>query len=169
MLSGIVMSKRVGHAYIFEGPRGVGRFSVARAFANMLLCEDHSSGEPCGTCKACTQVMSGNHPDVRVITNQLYDSSKKSTDILVDTIRNMKQEIYIKPYAGDRKVYIIPKADTMNQSAQNSLLKILEEPPEYCTIILIAENSGNFLPTILSRAPIFKFLNISGYSDLNCS
>ncbi len=173
VLTGAVMSKRVGHAYIFEGAQGVGRFSVARAFANMLLCENPSNGDSCGICKACTQVMSGNHPDVRVITNQLYDSSKKSTDVLVDTIRNMKQEIYIKPYVGDRKIYIIPKADTMNQSAQNSLLKILEEPPEYCTIILIAENSGNFLPTILSRAPIFKFFplpegEVFGFMAKNC-
>ncbi len=157
VLVGAVRSGRIGHAYIFEGKQGVGKLSVAKAFASLIMCEAPARGEACGVCKSCAQSKSGSHPDVRIITNQLYDSSKKSTDILVDTIRNMKQEIYIKPYVADRKIYIIPNADTMNMYAQNSLLKVLEEPPEYCTIILLAENSGSFLPTILSRAPILKF------------
>ncbi len=152
---------RVGHAYIFEGTQGVGRLSTAKAFAMRLMCEDPKGEDACGVCKACSQCMSGNNPDVRIVTNQLYDQSKKSTDILVDTVRNMKREIYIKPYAAQRKVYIVPGADTMNLYAQNSLLKVLEEPPEYCTIILIAENSNMFLPTILSRAPILKFFPLS--------
>jgi len=96
-----------------------------------------------------------------VVTNQLYDQSKKSTDVLVDTIRNMKKDIFIKPYLSGRKIYIIPKADTMNMYAQNSLLKVLEEPPEYCTIILIAENTNMFLPTIISRAVPVKFFPVS--------
>ncbi len=148
---------RVSHAYIFEGPEGVGKLDMAKAFAMTLLCSDAKEGCACGKCKDCSMFLSGNHPDVRVVTNQLYDSSKKSTDILVDTVRSMKREIYIKPYMAERKVYIVPKADTMNMFAQNSLLKVLEEPPQYCTIILVAENSNSFLPTILSRAPILKF------------
>lgn len=161
ILLNLVNSNRVGHAYIFEGPAGVGRLSVAKAFANMMICEHPQSVDSCGKCKSCSQCLSGNHPDIKIVTNQLYDGNKKSADILVDTIRNMKQEVYIKPYEAARKIYIIPKADTMNVYAQNSLLKILEEPPEYCTIILIAENSNSFLPTILSRAPILKFFPLS--------
>ena len=148
---------RVGHAYIFEGPRGVGRQTMAKEFAKLLMCENSQDGEPCGTCKNCTMCASGSHPDLQIITNQLYDESKKSTDVLVDTVRNMKKDIYIKPYVSERKIYIVPNADTMNMYAQNSLLKVLEEPPEYCTIILIAENSNLFLPTILSRAVPIKF------------
>lgn len=152
-----VAENRVGHAYIFEGPRGVGRLTMAKEFAKLLLCENPDGGEPCGACKNCTMCASGNHPDVQIITNQLYDESKKSTDVLVDTVRNMKKDIYIKPFVSERKIYIVPNADTMNMYAQNSLLKVLEEPPDYCTIILIAENSNLFLPTILSRGVPIKF------------
>ena len=174
VLTRSVNSKRVGHAYIFEGQSGVGRLSAAKAFAQRLICESPSDTDSCGVCKACSQHRSGNHPDVQIVTNQLYDAGKKSTDILVDTIRSMKRDIYIKPYAAQRKVYIVPKADTMNLYAQNSLLKVLEEPPEYCVIILIAENSNAFLPTILSRAPVLKFYPLSEnevkeYLVNNCS
>lgn len=142
----------VGHAYIFEGQSGVGKYSTALAFASMLLCENKKDGEPCGECRICRMCSAGSHPDVRIITNQLYDTSKKSLNILIDTVRNMKREIYIKPAVGERKIYIIPNADTMNVPAQNSLLKILEEPPTYCTIIMLAESTGAFLETVLSRS-----------------
>lgn len=150
----------VSHAYIFEGKSGTGKKTTALAFAKILVCETPQSGAACGKCKACLMAEENAHPDIRLITNQLYDNSKKSTDVLVDTVRNMKQEIYIKPYMAARKIYIIPNADTMNVYAQNSILKILEEPPEYCTIILIAENANLFLPTILSRAVLLRFLPI---------
>ena len=174
MLSGVVghekvkkvllssyLDGRVGHAYIFEGPKGVGRLTAAKAFSKLLLCENPNSGEPCGICKSCSMCESGNHPDLAVVTNQLYDQSKKSTDVLVDTIRNMKKDVFIKPYVSERKIYIVPKADTMNVYAQNSLLKVLEEPPAYCTIILIAENPNMFLPTVLSRTVSIKFFPLS--------
>ena len=148
---------RVGHAYIFEGPQGVGRQTMAKEFGKLLLCENPGQGEPCGVCKSCSMCETGNHPDLQVITNQLYDASKKSTDVLVDTVRSMKKDIFIKPFASERKIYIVPNADTMNVYAQNSLLKVLEEPPEYCTIILLAENANMFLPTILSRTVTLKF------------
>ncbi len=151
---------RVGHAYIFEGPRGVGRMTLAREFAALLLCENPEKGEACGVCKSCVMHKSGNHPDFQVITNQLYDATKKTTDVLVDTVRNMKKDIYIKPFASERKIYVMPNADTMNVYAQNSLLKVLEEPPEYCTIILLAENANGFLPTILSRTVTLKLFPV---------
>ena len=152
-----VETNNVGHAYIFEGPSGVGRYSAALSFASALLCNERKDGESCGVCNVGKMCLAKSHPDVRVISNQLYDSSKKSDKLLTDTIRSMKREIYQKPYIGDRKIYIIPNADTMNISAQNSLLKILEEPPLYCTIILIAQNSNAFLDTVLSRAVRIKF------------
>ncbi len=157
ILTGSAKCGRVGHAYIFEGPKGVGKLSMAKAFAMLLMCENPKSSNACGECRSCSQCMSQNHPDLQIVTNQLYDPTKKTSDILVDTVRNMKKDIYIKPYIAERKVYIVPNADTMNNYAQNSLLKVLEEPPGYSTIILLAENSNSFLPTILSRAPILKF------------
>lgn len=147
----------VGHAYIFEGCRGIGKLSTALAFASLLLCENVKNADSCGECRNCQLLEAMTHPDVRIITNQLYDSSLKSENILTDTIRRMKEEIYQKPVLSDRKIYIVPNADSMNTSAQNSLLKILEEPPLYCTIILIAENSNMFLQTVLSRSSRIRF------------
>lgn len=161
ILKRALQTNEVGHAYIFEGRSGIGRYSMAEAFASALLCQNPEECEPCEKCPSCVQCAAGSNPDVRVITNALYDPKKKSNKILTDTIRAMKQEIYIKPALGERRVYIIPNADTMNNSAQNSLLKILEEPPAYCTLILIAENSAAFLPTVLSRAVRIKFLPLS--------
>ena len=157
ILKRAIDTNTIGHAYIFEGTDGCGKFSLSLSFASMLMCENTENGEMCGECQSCRMCLAGSHPDVRIITNGLYDPSKKSASILTDTIRQMKQEIYLKPSVSDRKVYIIPDADTMNISAQNSLLKILEEPPLYCTIIMIAQNSGAFLDTVLSRANLIKF------------
>ena len=90
------LTDSVGHAYIFEGPDGVGRFSTALSFASMLLCENKTEGEPCGTCNICRMCAAGSHPDVRIITNQLYDSTKKSLNILTDTISlHFRTERYI--------------------------------------------------------------------------
>ena len=161
VLQKAVSTKQARHAYLFEGPRGVGRLSTALAFASALLCEHSDGAESCGVCKICIMSAAQTHPDIRVITNQLYDEGKKSTDVSVDTIRQMKREIYVKPYMAERKIYIVPKADSMTIAAQNSLLKVLEEPPLYCTIILIAENANTFLPTILSRVVTLRFQPLS--------
>nr|QGT51286.1 DNA polymerase III subunit delta' [uncultured Firmicutes bacterium] len=157
VLQTAVSTGQARHAYLFEGARGVGRLSTALAFAAALVCEQPEGAEPCGKCKSCMMSAAQTHPDIRVITNQLYDEGKKSVDVSVDTIRQMKREIYVKPYMAERKIYIVPRADTMTIAAQNSLLKVLEEPPLYCTIILIAENANAFLPTILSRVVTLRF------------
>ncbi|MEG1880472.1 MAG: DNA polymerase III subunit delta' C-terminal domain-containing protein, partial [Oscillospiraceae bacterium] len=126
--------------YIFDGKSGVGRYTTAQAFAHDFI-----------------GIESDYHPDIITVTNQLYDDTKKQTNLLVDTIRCMKKDVYIKPYSAEHKFYIIPNADSMNIEAQNSILKVFEEPPGYCTIILISENLNLFLPTIISRATTIHF------------
>lgn len=157
VLKNSVSTSRIGHAYIFEGQTGVGRLSAALAFSKAILCEDSNYGEPCGKCKSCIMAEALSHPDIRIVSNELYDETSNSRDILVGTIREMKKEIYIKPFYSDRKIYIVPKAETINETAQNSLLKVFEEPPPYCTVILITDNINAFLPTILSRAVNIRF------------
>lgn len=146
LLADTIESGKVGHAYIFEGKAGVGRLSLAKAFAQKV----------CGS-----KFTAENNPDIVVVTNELYDPKKTQTQVLVDTIRNMKADVYIRPYLSERKIYIIPNADTMQATAQNSLLKVFEDPPEYCTIILIAENANLFLQTIRSRANLIKIPPLS--------
>ncbi len=145
LLTHMLSVGRVGHAYIIEGAKGTGKMTLAKAFAGTLL----------GTEKP------ESHPDYKVVTNTLYDPTKKTDTVLVDTIRSMKKDVYIRPYQGERKVYIIPKADSMLAPAQNSLLKVFEEPPAYCTIVLLAENANSFLPTILSRAVLLRMHPVS--------
>lgn len=147
-LSASIESGRVSHAYIFEGPKGVGRCSLAKAFANELV---GKTGH----------FAAGVNPDIIVVTNQLYNPSKTSKNVLVDTIRSMKADVYIRPYYSEKKVYIIPNADSMQEPAQNSLLKVFEEPPEYCVIILIAENANSLLQTIRSRAQLIRLNPLS--------
>ncbi len=140
-----VRSGNVNHAYLISGAPGSGKTLVAEAFAQALLCE-RGEGEACGECPACIKFESGNHPDmIRVI-------HEKPLTIRVDEIREqVVSDIEIRPYLGGRKVYLIDEAEKMNVSAQNALLKTLEEPPEYAVILLLTENRDAMLPTILSR------------------
>lgn len=155
---------KIGHAYIFEGIKGVGKQSAALAFAAMALCENNKSGElfdSCGECKSCAMINAGSHPDVRIVTNELYEIERSSGIIAVDTIREMKSEVYTKSFMGGRKFFIVPNADMMNINAQNALLKVFEEPPQGTTVILLCENENKFLQTIRSRAVEIKFNPIS--------
>ena len=144
------------HAYIFCGNKGSGRNLTAGAFAKTANCLSPINGNACGKCPSCIQFESGNNPDV------FYVKATKTISISVDDIREqIVNEVKIKPYSYKRKIFIIDKADTMTSQAQNALLKTLEEPPKYVLIILIAENTENFLPTVLSRCVMMKFSPIS--------
>ena len=136
---------KVSHAYILAGEEGMGRKTLAKAFAMTLLCE-RSDKEPCMQCHACRQILSGNHPDVIWVTHE------KPASIGVDDIRTqINDTIYIKPYSSSYKIYMVDEADKMTVQAQNALLKTIEEPPSYAVIILMTTNQEVFLPTILSR------------------
>lgn len=151
LLSNSIKNQRTGHAYIIEGRMGTGRMSIAKAFAQEILKTDKLES----------------HPDFAVITNQYFNPAKKQKQVLVDTVRALRKDAYVRPYMAEKKIYVIPNADTMEAPAQNSLLKIFEEPPSYCIFILLAENGGAFLPTILSRAVTLRTqpLPVSGVCE----
>lgn len=145
-----IANNKVSHAYILTGEAGMGRKSLANAFALTLLCEKGKS-EPCMECHACKQVLSGNHPDL------IYVDHEKPGSIGVDDIRKqINDTIMVRPYSSYYKIYIVDEAEKMTQQAQNALLKTIEEPPSYAIIILLTTNQDAFLPTILSRCVQLK-------------
>lgn len=141
---------KVSHAYILTGEAGMGRKSLANAFAMTLLCEK-GKNEPCMECHACKQVLSHNHPDL------IYVKHEKPASIGVDDIREqINDTIMIRPYSSYYKIYIVDEAEKMTVQAQNALLKTIEEPPAYAVILLLTTNQDAFLPTILSRCVQLK-------------
>lgn len=139
-----IRNQSVSHAYLLSGENGSGKMLLANAFAKTLQCEQGGIN-PCGTCKSCLQAESGNHPDIIYVTHE-------KLSISVDDIRSqVNQTIDIKPYSSKYKIYIINEASKMTEQAQNALLKTIEEPPAYAVILLLTENPGSLLQTILSR------------------
>ena len=154
LLSGSISSGRVSHAYIFEGESGMGKRSLAKAFATQLVCESKTG---CGTCPHCRLALSGNHPDIITVT----PTDGKQT-ISVDNIRALYESVMVKPHSADKKVIIIPASERLGAPAQNALLKMLEEPPAYVVFLLLTSNSNFFLDTVLSRSLKITF---ESYSD----
>lgn len=142
-----IKNDRVSHAYIFEGAKGIGKEELASFFVSALFCQDPINGRACGTCPSCVKLMTGNHPDYKLITKE---ADKKS--IPIKEIRTLCTDIYIKPFLSKRKVYFIPEADLCEAPAQNALLKVFEEPPQGAVIILATQSADALLPTIRSRA-----------------
>ncbi len=138
---------QLAHAYLFEGAKGIGKKTIALELAAAILCNSNNS-RPCGRCNSCIKVNSGNHPEVKII--------KEESVIKVDEIRELIKDIQLKPYEGTKKVYIICDADKMNSQGQNALLKTLEEPPNYATLILLTSKGNSLLPTIVSRCQAIK-------------
>lgn len=136
------------HAYILpvSGEEGL---EQARELAAAILCEDPGH-VPCGHCEHCRKVKKEIHPDVLHIEREVKDGKQKK-NVVVDQIRAMISEAYILPNEAKKKVFIIEDADTMNKYAQNAALKVLEEPPEFSSFILLAGNPELLLPTVRSR------------------
>lgn len=144
-LKNAITMDKISHAYIINGPDGIGKKTIARIFAQALQCEE-GGAEPCGKCHSCIQAMSGNQPDI------IWVGHEKPASIGVDDVRlGLNSDILIKPYSSRYKVYIIPEAQKMTVQAQNALLKTIEEPPSYGIILMLTNNADSFLPTILSR------------------
>jgi len=136
---------RLHHAYLFVGPEGVGKKTVALALAKSLHCAQRRF-DFCDACQVCLTIRAGNHPDVRLVERL---TGKK--DISIGQIRDLEKALAFRSFSGRRKVTLIDGADLMNFPAQNALLKTLEEPPGNALIFLIAKSMGGLLPTVLSR------------------
>ena len=147
-----VSLNKFSHSYLFVGTSGIGKKLIAREFSKMILCE--ASEKYCNICKSCIEFDSGNNPDFQEI-------SPDGSNVKIDQIRQMQAKVFESPIISKRKVYIIDDADLMTKEAQNCLLKTLEEPPEFVTIILVGSNESNFLSTIKSRCITIKFDDIS--------
>lgn len=141
---------RVGHAYIFTGPAGMGKKTIAHLFAGLLLCDAPKDGKTCGKCIPCQLFDNGSNPDFHRI-----DTDEAS--IGVGMIRDVQGDVAIKPMYSKRKVYIVEDAAKMTEQAQNCLLKTFEEPPEYVVIMLLTANYEALLETVRSRAQHLHF------------
>lgn len=143
-LDSMLSSGRVPHAFIIEGQEGTGRRTLANMLARAIACTGEN--KPCGVCECCR--MSENPDIVTVLPDK--------ANITVDRIRAVRDEAYILPNQSDKRVFIIPNADLMNEQAQNALLKVFEEPPKRVAFILTCEYSGQLLDTVVSRAAVIK-------------
>ena len=159
LLTHSVKSNNILHSYMFVGTDGIGKSLFAKEFSKMILCL--SENKPCNTCSSCIKFDTNNHPDFTIIDSE----DKKS--IKIGQIRLLQEQIAEKPIVSSRKVYIINNSDLMTVEAQNCLLKTLEEPPEYATIILILSNENKLLNTIKSRCTKISFKNLSNTDLIN--
>ena len=153
-LKSIIKSGKISNAYLFCGIDGIGKFLIAKEFAKSILCLDPKDGVYCDVCESCKSFSS---------TSDLVVLESEDGLIKVDAVRSLCREIMLKPTISDRKVFIINDADTMGDPAQNALLKSLEEPPKYATLILIASNKSMLRKTILSRCVTIDFSSLSNY------
>ena len=135
---------RLSHSYLICGPRGSGKHTLARFLAAAMECTA-GPARPCGRCAQCRKVLGGTHPDVITVD----DPAKKT--VSVELIRQANADLYIRPNEGRRKIYLFPRAMDMNPSAQNALLKSIEEPPAYGAFLLLTDAEEKLLPTIRSR------------------
>ena len=148
-LQSAVTAERVGHAYLFSGPRGVGKTTVARIFAKALNCESGPAIEPCNECRNCLDIQAGNALDV-----QEMDGASNNS---VENARNLIGTVGYHPSSCRYKIYIIDEVHMLSKEAFNALLKTLEEPPPFVVFIFATTEPHKILPTILSRCQRFDF------------
>ena len=150
LLRSAVASRSPAEAYLFAGLPGVGKKTLALAFASALNCEG-ALDDACGECVSCRKAASFNHPDVRLF-------QPDGAVFKVDQVREIRRLLSFQPMEGRRKAYVLTDVETMRAEAANAFLKSLEEPPGATTIILTTSNINALLPTILSRCQILKLL-----------
>ena len=145
LISSMINNRKIPHAMIIEGEEGLGKKTLAKFIAKACLCV--ADNRPCLECKTCHLIDVGSHPDYQMI-------SPDGANIKVDQIRALRSEAYFSPLSAEGRVFVVDNAHTMNQNAQNALLKVLEEPPKNVTFILLAKSASLLLETIRSRSVI---------------
>ncbi len=140
---------RVAHAYLFGGPPGVGKKTTAQAFAAALLCRQ-GAGDACGECGDCWRVQRGVHPDLQLIRPD-------GSSIKINQLRAVQESAAFSSFSGGRRVYLVEQAEKMTLEAANCFLRILEEPPGRVVFILVSDDPGGMLPTVLSRCHVYRF------------
>lgn len=149
LLAGSLRHDRLAHAYLFAGPKGVGKKRIALHLAKAIFCTVLPA-DSCGECVQCRRIDAGNHPDVHYI-------SPDGASIKIDQVRALQKEMAMRAVESSHKVYVIEHVDKMTIQAANSLLKFLEEPPAGVVALLLTENAHSILPTILSRCQTIPF------------
>ncbi len=150
----ILNSNQLFHTYMFIGTKGIGKSEFAKEFAKGILCNSNEQ-KPCLKCKSCLELENNNHPDY------YYIGLEEENSIKIEAIRKMQAKVQELPIVSKKKVYIIDDSEYMTKEAQNSLLKTIEEPPEFVVIILITSDENKILNTIQSRCLKIYFQNIS--------
>ena len=152
-LQEIIDNNTISHSYMFVGIDGIGKKLIAKEFARKILCLNKQN-QNCAICDSCIKFNSGNNPD-------FLEIFPDGNSIKIAQMREMQEKVYQKPIVSDKKVFIIDQAEKMTEEAQNSLLKTLEEPPEYMVIILITSNENKLLNTVKSRCIRINFTELS--------
>jgi DNA polymerase-3 subunit delta' len=143
-------SDRRAHAYVFSGPRGIGKRLAAEAFAGLVLCTGEAP--PCGACPGCRARASDVHPDLDIV-----EPPRGKRALPVESVRNLVARIALRPALARGRVFLIDRAHTLTEEAANALLKTLEEPPPGSLLVLVTERVQAILPTILSRCRVVRF------------
>jgi DNA polymerase III subunit delta' len=152
MLKQHVLRGAVRHAYLFTGPPGIGRTTLALRFAQALNCPERSAdGVPCGNCKTCKQIEDMKYPDLVIV-----EAEKTGGVLKAEQVRTLNQSLVLKPYMSDYKVILFRRFHEANPHASNALLKMLEEAPAHAILILTADNPEQLVPTVTSRCEVMR-------------
>lgn len=159
-LEGALLKDRLPHALLFLGPQDSGQRDMAQELAKALFCAEKKGADGCGECDSCRQVEKGNHPDFRI-----FEPDEDSRVLKVERVREMIAAANLKPFQASSKLFVMDRAEALNETSQNALLKTLEEPPGHTTLVLISHAGEKLLPTIRSRSQTVHFYPVSSVEE----